>query len=70
MFGTEYLKILKSIAKDQQIPGKLTEYKLLELKTGNAKLLGITKYNQAKLVLVVFAFCFYTKLALNHIKQA
>ena len=70
MFGTEYSKILNSIAKDQQITGKLTEYKVLELKTGNAKLLGITKYNQVKLVLVVFAFCFYTKLALNYIKQA
>ena len=43
MFGTKYLKILN----------KWTEYKILELKYGNTKLLGSTKYNIVKLVFAV-----------------
>ena len=54
MFGAKDSKILKSIAKDHQIPNKQTEYKILELKYGNTKLLGNTKYNQVKLVFAVF----------------
>ena len=42
------------IAKDHQIPNKLTDYKIFELKYGNTKLLGNTKHNQVKLVLAVF----------------
>ena len=48
MFGAKHLKILKLIAKDHQIPNKWTEYKILELKYENTKLLGNTKYNQIK----------------------
>ena len=33
---------------------KRTDYKIFELKYGNAKLLGNTKHNQVKLVLAVF----------------
>ena len=44
----------KSMAKDHQVPNKWTKYKISELKCGNTKLLGNTKYNQVKLVLVVF----------------
>ena len=50
MLGTKHSNTLKPIAKDYQIPNKQKEYKILELKSGNAKLLGNTKYNQVKLV--------------------
>ena len=48
MFGKKHSKILKMIAKDHQIPNKWTEYKILELKYENTKLLGNTKYNPIK----------------------
>ena len=48
----------KSITKDHQIPNKWTDYKIFELKFGNTKLLGNTKYNQVKLVLAVFSCLF------------
>ena len=51
----------KLIAKEHQIiiiidqmPNKWTDYKILELKYGNTKLLENTKHNQVKLVLAVF----------------
>ena len=64
MFRTEHSKILKLIAKDNQIPNKWTEYKILGLKYGN------TKYHQVKWVFVLkficsicikvsFCFCFF-----------
>ena len=40
--------------KDYHIQNKWTDYKIFELKYGNAKLLGNTKHNQVKLVLAVF----------------
>ena len=55
MFGTNSKRLLKLIANDHQIPNKRREYKILELKYGNIKLLGKTKYNQVKLVFAVFA---------------
>ena len=36
----------KSIAKDNQIPNKWTNYKIFELKHGNTKLLGNTNINR------------------------
>ena len=54
MFGTNCKRLLKLIAKDDQIPNKRREYKILELKYGNTKLLGKTKYNRVKLVFAVF----------------
>ena len=46
----EHSNTLKLIAKDYQIPNKQKEYKIIELKSGNAKLLGNTKYNQVRLL--------------------
>ena len=60
----------QSIAKDYQIPNKWTDYKILELKYGNTKLLGNTKHNQVKLVLAVFVSAICTNIALNYIKQS
>ena len=54
MFGTKHSKILKLITKDHQILNKWTEYKTLQLKYGNTKLLGNTKHDQVKLVFAVF----------------
>ena len=54
MFGTNCKRLLKLIGKNRQIPNKQREYKILELKYGNIKLLGKTKYNQVKLVFAVF----------------
>ena len=60
MFGTKHSKILN----------KWTEYQILELKYGNTKLLGSTKYNLVKLVFAVLPLLVWTKLALNYTKQA
>ena len=65
MFGTKHSKILKSIAKDHQIPNKWTEYKILELKYGNTKLSGNTKYNQVKLVFAVFVSPFLYQVTIK-----
>ena len=54
MFGTNCKRLLKLIGKNRQIPNKQRECKILELKYGNIKLLGKTKYNQVKLVFAVF----------------
>ena len=70
MFGTKHSKILKLIAKGNQIQYKWTEYKILELKYGNTKLLGNKKYNQVKLLFAVLLLLLCAKLALNYIKQA
>ena len=48
----------KSIAKDYQIPSKRTDYKIFEMKYGNAMLLGNAKHNQVKLVLAAFLCLF------------
>ena len=48
MFGKKHSKILKMIAKDHQILNKWTEYKILELKYENTKLLGNTKSDRIK----------------------
>ena len=45
MFGTKHSKT-NWLQKDHQIPNKGTDYKIVELKHGNAKLLGNTKNNQ------------------------
>ena len=69
MFGTKHSKILKLIAKDHQIRNKWTEYKILELKYENTKLLGNTKYNPIKYLQFLFLLL-CSKLALNYTKQA
>ena len=63
MFGTKHLKIPKSTVKAHQTPNKLTEYKILELKYGNTKLLRNIKYNKVKLVLAVFASAFVFQIS-------
>ena len=65
MFGTKHSKILKSIAKDRQIPNEWTKYKIIELKYGNRKLLGNTKYNQVKLVFAVFVSPFLYQVSIK-----
>ena len=57
------------MAKDYQIPNKLTDYKIFELKYGNKKLLGNTKHNQEKLVLAVFVSTYSTNVTLSYFKQ-
>ena len=69
MFGKKTFQN-KFIAKDHSIPSKWTEYKIFQLKYGNTKLLGNTKWTPVKLVFPVLSFVFCTKLALNYIKQA
>ena len=63
MFGTKHLKIPKSAVKAHQTPNKWTEYKILELKYGNTKLLRNIKYNKVKLVLAVFASPFVFQIS-------
>ena len=65
MFGTKHSKILKLIAKGNQIQYKWTEYKILELKYGNTKLLGNKKYNQVKLLFAVFASAFVCQVSIK-----
>ena len=65
MFGTKHSKIVKLIAKDYQIPNKWTEYKILELKHENTKLLGNTKYNQLKWAVVVFVSVFVFQVSIK-----
>ena len=50
--------------KDYHLQNKWADYKIFELKYENTKLLGSTKHNQVKLVLVVFlsAYLYSTKL--------
>ena len=64
MFGTKNSKIPKSIPKDHQIPNKRTEHKIRELKYGNAKLLGNTRYNKVKFAFTVFAFLYQVSIKL------
>ena len=59
----------KLIAKDHQISNKWTDHKIFELKYGNKKLLGKTKYNQEKLVLAVFVCTYSTNVTLSYFKQ-
>ena len=65
MFGTKHSKILKLIEKDHQIPSKWTEYKILELKYENIKLLGNTKYNKVKWALAVFLSVFVFQVSIK-----
>ena len=65
MFRTKHSKILKSIAKDHQGTKQMNEYKILELKCGNTKLLGNTKYKKVKLVFLVFAFCLFVQVRIK-----
>ena len=68
MFGTKHSKINRlQRTIEYETNEQSTKY---ELKYGNTKLLGNKKYNQIKLVLAVFFLPFYTKLALNYMKQA
>ena len=53
MFGKKTFEN-KLTAKDHRIPNEWTKYKIFELKYGNTKLSGNTKYNHVKLVLAVF----------------
>ena len=64
MFETKNSKILKSTPKDHQIPNKWTEHKILELKYGNANLLGNTKYNKVKFPFAVFTFLYQVSIKL------
>ena len=52
------------MAKDYQIPNKLTDYKIFELKYENKKLLGNTKHDQVKLVLAVF-YCLFVQISIK-----
>ena len=65
MFGTKHSKILKLVAKDHQIPNKWTEYKILEWKYENTKLLGDTKYNQIKWAFAVFVSVFVFQVSIK-----
>ena len=49
--------------KDYRLPNKWTENKILELKYGNTKLLGNTKYNQVKLIVAVFASAYLYQIS-------
>ena len=55
----------KLIAKDHWIPSKWTEYKIFELKYGNTKLWGNTKYIQVKLVYADFASVFLYQVSIK-----
>ena len=68
MFGTKHSKTNR-LQKDHQIPNKGTDYKIVELKHGNAKLLGNTKNNQVKLVLAVFFLRICANIESNYIKK-
>ena len=63
MLGTKHSKIPTSTVKAHQTPNKWTEYKILELKYGNTKLLRNIKYNKVNLVLAVFASTFVFQIS-------
>ena len=62
MFGTKHSKI---DCKRPSNTKQMNKVKILELKYGNAKLLGNKNYNQVKLVFTVFVSAFLYQVSIK-----
>ena len=58
MFGTRHSKINRLQKTIEYQKNEQSKYKIFELKYGNTKLLGNTKYNPGKVSTSIFCFCF------------